>query len=171
MKYEVYNSSREVHLIESRISFYMKVIFLTLDKNKLIKLLKMTTSSHDGEILNAIKLVNIHLKNNNMTWDDIIGNGYNRRRIKLTNIIIDYNKKYVKIPQERKDMFGMIESLARMHRYSREFSTLLLFASFKILYGNLNEKEYEELKKIYEIEMLKKREKDEKWMKKYGIRM
>jgi hypothetical protein len=145
---------------------------MTLDKNKLRKLLDMTTSSHDGEILNAIKLANSQLKENNLTWEDIINNnGMIKIGNNLQGIEINYDKRYAKIPQERRDIVGMIESLAKMHKYSREFSTLLLFASSKILWGNLTEKEYGELKKIFEKEMIKKKEKDEKWMRKYGIRI
>lgn len=39
-------------------------------KNKVIKLLKMTTSSNDHEALNAIRMANLSLKKEGMHWDD-----------------------------------------------------------------------------------------------------
>lgn len=48
--------------------------------DKIIKLLKMTTSSHNGESLNSIRLANKLLKENNMTWDNLKTTKYTCRR-------------------------------------------------------------------------------------------
>lgn len=44
-----------------------------MDKAKLVKLLRMTTSSQDGEALNAIRMVNAMLREENIDWDHLVG--------------------------------------------------------------------------------------------------
>lgn len=43
-----------------------------MDKAKLIKLLRMTTSPHDGEALNAIRMVNTMLETERLDWDQVV---------------------------------------------------------------------------------------------------
>jgi len=43
-------------------------------KNKIIKLLNLTTSSNDNEALSAIKKANKILNNLNMSWNDVLYN-------------------------------------------------------------------------------------------------
>jgi hypothetical protein len=45
---------------------------VTLDRNKLAKLMRMTESSHDGEALNALRLANAMLKADGKNWSDIL---------------------------------------------------------------------------------------------------
>jgi len=54
---------------------------------KLLKILKMTTSPNDNEALVAIRKVNEMLKSNNCEWDDII------RQIEKYDALVDkYNE-------------------------------------------------------------------------------
>ncbi len=48
-----------------------KTIPLT-ELTKIKKMMAMTTSSHDGEALNALKLVNGILKKHGITWDELL---------------------------------------------------------------------------------------------------
>jgi hypothetical protein len=43
-----------------------------MDKDKLVKLLRMTTSSQDGEALNAIRMANAMLKAAGLDWDRLV---------------------------------------------------------------------------------------------------
>lgn len=43
-----------------------------MNYDRLIKLMMMTTSSHDGECLNAIRMANARLAEENMNWEDIL---------------------------------------------------------------------------------------------------
>jgi len=43
-----------------------------MDREKLIKLLLMTTSEHDGECLNAIRMANAELAKSNLNWRESI---------------------------------------------------------------------------------------------------
>jgi hypothetical protein len=43
-----------------------------LNIQMVIKLLRMTESSHDGEALNAIRMVNSLLNKHNANWDDVL---------------------------------------------------------------------------------------------------
>lgn len=43
-----------------------------MDANRFIKLLLMTTSPHDGECLNAIRMANAMLAGMNANWDELI---------------------------------------------------------------------------------------------------
>lgn len=45
-----------------------------MDRDKFIKVLKMTTSSHEGEALAAIRKVNDMISAANLQWDDLIIN-------------------------------------------------------------------------------------------------
>lgn len=45
---------------------------MTVDRNKLIKLLNMTESAHDGESLNAIRASNALLRQSKTTWAELI---------------------------------------------------------------------------------------------------
>jgi len=46
-----------------------------LDKTRLVKLVMMTTSNHDGEALNAIRMANSLLAANKLNWSDILLGG------------------------------------------------------------------------------------------------
>ena len=149
---------------------------MTLDKIKLIKLLGMTGGSNEGETLNAIRLANSVLKDAGLRWEDVIGGSNiskssgNDLERNLENILKVYDKIYAKIPQDRRDIAMILEGLAKMHKYSKKFSTLLLFASYKILWGELSDKEYAELKIVFENEMKEYKEKQDKWTRRWGIR-
>lgn len=54
----------------------MKPISLT-DLSKLKKMMAMTTSSQEGEQLNAIRMANKILKDNGLTWEDIFSRTVN----------------------------------------------------------------------------------------------
>lgn len=43
-----------------------------MDREKFIKLMLMTTSSHDGECLNAIRMANAMLAHDNINWREFI---------------------------------------------------------------------------------------------------
>ena len=43
-----------------------------MNYDRLIKLMMMTTSSHDGECLNAIRMANARLAEENMNWEEIL---------------------------------------------------------------------------------------------------
>lgn len=43
-----------------------------MDKQRLIKILNLTTSDADGECLNAIRMANKLLKKENLTWDQVL---------------------------------------------------------------------------------------------------
>lgn len=45
---------------------------MTVDRDRLIKLLNMTESAHDGESLNAIRASNALMRKSKMTWADLI---------------------------------------------------------------------------------------------------
>ena len=45
-----------------------------IDLNKFVKTIAMTSSSNEGEILNAIKICNDILKSENKTWEDVLQN-------------------------------------------------------------------------------------------------
>lgn len=45
---------------------------MTVDRDRLIKLLNMTESAHDGESLNAIRASNALMRQSKMTWSDLI---------------------------------------------------------------------------------------------------
>jgi len=47
-----------------------------LDKTKLIKLLNLTSSNSDGEALNALRIANKMLTENNITWQQIVTGDY-----------------------------------------------------------------------------------------------
>lgn len=50
-----------------------------VDTERLKKLLKLTTSTFNGEALNAIRKVNEELLKNKQTWDDILGGKSGKR--------------------------------------------------------------------------------------------
>lgn len=43
-----------------------------MDREKFIKLMLMTTSSHDGECLNAIRMANVMLAKDNLSWREFV---------------------------------------------------------------------------------------------------
>lgn len=43
-----------------------------LDRERLAKILAMTTSTHDGEALNAIRKANEMIKGEKLTWDEVL---------------------------------------------------------------------------------------------------
>jgi hypothetical protein len=49
-----------------------------MNKDRLIKLMMMTTSSHDGECLTAIRMANAKLAEENMNWEEVL-NGSSTR--------------------------------------------------------------------------------------------
>jgi len=46
-----------------------------LDRERLAKVLAMTTSNHDGEALSAIRRANEILAGENLTWTELLGPG------------------------------------------------------------------------------------------------
>lgn len=55
-----------------------------MNKDRIIKLLNLTTSDNDHEALSAIRSVNKLLKQNNQMWDDVIRDG----------IKVEYQQQY-----------------------------------------------------------------------------
>lgn len=45
---------------------------MTISFEKLVKLLRMTEGSHDGEVLNAIRMANDLLMKENINWEELI---------------------------------------------------------------------------------------------------
>ena len=54
---------------------------MTVDRDRLIKLLNLTESAHDGESLNAIRASNALMRQSKMTWTDLIAVARHRRRL------------------------------------------------------------------------------------------
>lgn len=46
---------------------------MTLDRGRLAKLMGLTTSVHDGEALNALRMANKMLSDAKLTWSEVIG--------------------------------------------------------------------------------------------------
>lgn len=58
-----------------------------MNTDRFLKLMRLTTSNRDGEALNAIRLANKMLKENNMQWDDIIGSGNTTRTAENESVV------------------------------------------------------------------------------------
>lgn len=54
---------------------------MTIDINRLIRIIGMLGSAHDGEVLNAARLASNMLENEKLRWEDIIKKpgGFDRR--------------------------------------------------------------------------------------------
>jgi len=111
-----------------------------MDITKLIKLMNLTTSTFDGEALNAIRKANLLLAESNISWAEFI---------KEKNITINVNEIIVKKPKDPK-----IEEMLRICKKSVRSGTGQMFvrslADWYKKHGALSEKQLIALKKWYD---------------------
>lgn len=120
-----------------------------------IKLMKMTSSSNDGEALNALRKANSILDEVNISWEELL-----RNRIKIKKIEAGPNPKYARgfasggssakkytNKQEIETMFAIV--LDSVPKSSSFYSFIKSLEDWWETKGFLTEKQYEKLKKAY----------------------
>jgi len=111
-----------------------------MDVTKLIKLMNLTTSTFDGEALNAIRKANLLLAESNISWAEFI---------KEKNIIININEIIIKKPRD-----PQIEEMLRLCKKGVRSSSGKMFinslADWYKKHGSLSEKQLISLKKWYD---------------------
>ncbi len=108
--------------------------------DKLIKLMNLTTSTYDGEALNAIRKANLLLAESNISWTEFI---------KEKNITIIVNEIIIKKPRD-----PQIEEMLRICKKGvRSLSGKMFIHSLADWYkkhGTLSEKQLIALKRWYD---------------------
>jgi hypothetical protein len=143
-----------------------------MDGEKFRKVLAKTGSSSDNEVLAFIRKANDMLKEDDLTWGDLdisigrSGNKYQKedfRHKKMEKEIEELRHNVHELEELRqfkinvnRDVFGMIQSLAKMHTFSKGFAAFLCSFSYKLLHGNLTDDDYNIMKCIFEDEMKEK---------------
>lgn len=115
---------------------------MTVDREKFIKLMLMTTSSHDGECLNAIRMANSMLAKDNLNWREFIEG--------TVPIGTNYRSKNFK-RYSGPEIDGWFDILLQVIKPTWSFRQFL--ESVHTDYeqkGWLTEKQYEAIKKAYE---------------------
>lgn len=108
-----------------------------MDLVKLTKLMQLTTSSFDGEALNAIRKVNLFLAENNMTWEQFI---------KEKNIVF---KEVIIKKQPDVEIEEMLKACKKAVRSSSGQMFIKSLADWYKKHGSLTEKQKESLKKWF----------------------
>jgi len=109
-----------------------------MDVTKLIKLMNLTTSTFDGEALNAIRKANLLLAESNISWAEFI---------KEKNITI--NKIVIKKPRDP-EIEQMLKICKKGVRSSSGQMFIRSLANWYKNHGSLSEKQMEALKAWYD---------------------
>lgn len=128
---------------------------MLLDRQRLIKLMNMTTSSNDGEALAAIRKANALLKVNGMNWSEFIS-GIKQQPLRpaprpMGRGTMDTAPEYPR-PQSRftdKDIPRMLQSLMRDTKGSFH-DVVASWNEYWQERGYLTERQYESLINAYE---------------------
>ena len=109
-----------------------------MDLTRLIKLMNLTTSTFDGEALNAIRKANLLLAESNISWAEFI---------KEKNITI--NKIVIKKPRDP-EIEQMLKICKKGVRSSSGQMFIRSLANWYKNHGSLSEKQMEALKAWYD---------------------
>ena len=92
-----------------------------MNKEKLIKLLNLTSSSNDGEALSAIRKVNNYLADNNMRWEQFVDSFTHKDQIEMRKFVKDeYTITNMNLKKERAysdDLNGRIRGYQNFIKY------------------------------------------------------
>ena len=111
---------------------------------KFIKLMMMTTSPNDGEVLNAVRMANAALIEANLNWDEFLRG---KARITGDTPTVHSGKKYDNA-SEINQMFDAV--LQNVKPGSSFFKFLESIHDWWDVKGWLTEKQYNALRKTYE---------------------
>jgi hypothetical protein len=111
-----------------------------MDFDKLTKLMMMTTSSHEGEALNALRMANKILLKEKKNWADILQKTSPAKRYYPTYQPPTKNKRIA-------EMFELLKKEKRMTQSTRQFIDDIEL-KFR-LYGELTPKQKAAIEKIF----------------------
>lgn len=93
-----------------------------MNRNKLIKLLNLTASSHDGEVISAINMANKLLFEEEKTWESVII----KPTVKKQEVNDDQAIHYMNIKKEQANSKGLELEILALKRFRNFLSVVTI---------------------------------------------